>query len=176
MPISAFQFIWQKKVKSLNWKTTRANFVLFLPFLRSAAIEVNNLGLVREDAVVVERELLLELHLAVVVVGGEVLEGGLHVVLTRQLVEQGRPLETQDSQPVLVTQSHLEPELQDQPGDLNTSSVMISQPSVPSPRWELCSQRRDDFVSSRTSCREPHRCFSPADCQADPELCQDCQP
>ena len=75
----------------------------------------------REDAVMVEREPLLQLQVAVVLVGGEILQGGLDIVVTRQLVEQRRCLETQDSQPVLITQCHQEPELQDQPRDLNTS-------------------------------------------------------
>ena len=82
---------------------------------------VDNPGLVREDAVMVERESLLELQLAVVLVGGEVLQGGLDVVVAGQPVEQRRNLETEESQPVLITQSHQEPELQDQPRDLKTS-------------------------------------------------------
>ena len=69
--------------------------------------------LMREDTVMVERELLLELQLVVVLVGGEVLEGGLDVVVTRQAVEQRRKLETEDSQPVLITKCHQEPVLQD---------------------------------------------------------------
>ena len=92
---------------------SRESFVLFLPSLGSAAIEMNNPGLVREAAVMVSRELLLELQLAVVLVAGEVLEGGLDVVVTRQAVEQRRKLETEDSQPVLITKCHQEPVLQD---------------------------------------------------------------
>ena len=72
----------------------------------------------------VEREALLELPLAVVLVGGEVLEGGLDIVVTRQPVEQRGSLETEDSQPVLVTQRHQELELEDQPRDLKTSLVL----------------------------------------------------
>ena len=74
----------------------------------------------------VEREPLLELQLAVVLVGGEVLQGGLDIVVTRQSVEQRGNLETEESQPVLITQRHQEPELQDQPRDLNTSLVIIT--------------------------------------------------
>ena len=106
-------------------KTTRENLVLSLPSLRSTAIEVDNPGLVREDAVMVEREALLELPLAVVLVGGEVLEGGLDIVVAGKRVEQRRALPTEARQPVLVTQCHREPELQDQPRDLNTSLVII---------------------------------------------------
>ena len=67
---------------------SRESFVIFLPSLGSAAIEVNNPGLVREATVMVGREPLLELQLAVVLVAGEVLEGGLDVVVAGQLVEQ----------------------------------------------------------------------------------------
>ena len=102
------------------------SLVLSLPSLRSAAIEVDNPGLVREDAVMVEREALLELPLALVFVGGEVLEGGLDIVVAGQGVEQRRALPTEGRQPVLVTQCHREPELQDQPRDLNTSLVTIT--------------------------------------------------
>ena len=72
----------------------------------------------------VEREPLLKLQLAVVLVGGEVLQGGLHIVVTRQSVEQRGNLETEDSQPVLISQRHQEPKLQDQPRDLKTYLVM----------------------------------------------------
>ena len=75
---------------------------------RPAPIEMDNLGEVGEDTVVVAGEHLLELLLVVVDVGGEVLHGGLHVVLTGQAVEQRRLRETQHRQPVLVTQSHRE--------------------------------------------------------------------
>lgn len=74
----------------------------------------------------VEREALLELPLALVFVGGEVLEGGLDIVVAGQGVEQRRALPTEGRQPVLVTQCHREPELQDQPRDLNTSLVTIT--------------------------------------------------
>ena len=66
----------------------------------------------------------LPLPLAVVLVGGEVLQGGLDIVVTRQPVEQRGNLETEESQPVLITQRHQEPELQDQPRDLKTSLVL----------------------------------------------------
>ena len=72
----------------------------------------------------VEREPLLELQLGVVLVGGEVLEGGLDVEVTRQSVEQRRNLETEESQPVLITQCHQKPILHDQLRDLNGVSLV----------------------------------------------------
>ena len=72
----------------------------------------------------VEREPLLELQLGVVLVGGEVLEGGLDVEVTRQSVEQRGNLETEESQPVLITQCHQEPEFHDKSRDLNGVSLV----------------------------------------------------
>ena len=79
--------------------------------LRSAAVEMYDAGLVREDAVVVAREGLLQLLLAVVGVGGEVLHGALQVVLAGKDVEQRRSLEAEESEPVLVPQCEGELEL-----------------------------------------------------------------
>ena len=72
----------------------------------------------------VEREPLLELQLGVVLVGGEVLEGGLDVEVTRQSVEQRGNLETEESQPVLITQCHQKSVLHDQSRDLNGVSLV----------------------------------------------------
>ncbi len=73
----------------------------------TTAVGMHNFGFMARPTVVVFVELPRHLRVVLQLVHGEVLEAGLIVKLTRQIVEQGWNLPSQHREPVLIPESDL---------------------------------------------------------------------
>ena len=87
----------------------------------STAVGMHNFGVMTRHTVVVLVELPRQLRLVLHPVVGEVLEAGLEVELTRQMIEQGGRLPPQHREPVLIPESDLHAVFCDEGGHLTTT-------------------------------------------------------